>query len=324
MEARIIDDLLDLTRIARGKVELRLQTIDAHASLRHALEVCQEQIEARQIEINLHLWAAQHHVNADPARLQQIFWNLIGNAVKFTQPRGRIVLRSSNDAQGRLVVEVSDTGIGIEPDLLPRLFNAFEQGERTVTRRFGGLGLGLTISKSLVELLGGTLKAQSSGTGLGATFTVTLPVVSAPKTDPRGPDHPRKSERIALRLLLVEDHEDTLRIMVRLLRAYGYTVSPASTVAEAVSLAETEKFDLLISDLGLPDGSGLDVIRHIKAKQHIPGIALSGFGMDEDIIKSKAAGFDHHMTKPVNIESLETMIQHLAARQRSPSYNPSQ
>ena len=266
MEARIIDDLLDLTRIARGKVELRVQPIDAHAALRHALEVCQEQVEGKQIEVNLHLWARQHHVNADPTRLQQVFWNLIGNAVKFTPQGGRIKLRSINDGQRRLVVEVTDTGIGIDADMLPRLFNAFEQGERTVTRRFGGLGLGLAISKSLMEMQGGTLGASSAGSGKGATFTLALPTVSAPMTDPRGPDHPRKPKRGPLRLLLVEDHEDTLRVMVRLLRAYGYTVSSAASVQDAVKLADSEKFDLLISDLGLPDGSGLDLVRHLKSE----------------------------------------------------------
>ena len=208
MEARIIDDLLDLTRISRGKIELRPESVDAHGSLRHALEVWQRQIEEKQLEVRLPPAARSHHVWADPTRLEQVFWNLIGNAVKFTPEGGRITLRSSFKADQRLVIEISDTGIGIEAELLPRLFHAFEQGERTVTRRYGGLGLGLSISKALVEMLDGSLEAASEGMGRGAAFTLSLKTVAAP-----APAKPGKTGRPAaakaLRILLVDDHEDT-------------------------------------------------------------------------------------------------------------------
>jgi PAS domain S-box-containing protein len=308
LEARIIDDLLDLTRITRGKVELRLEVVDAHASLRHALEVWQQQIETKGLELTLHLAAKRHHIRADPTRLQQVYWNLIGNAVKFTSAGNPIILRSANSADGRLIVQVSDRGIGIDAELLPRLFNAFEQGERAVTRRYGGLGLGLSISKALVEMHRGTLSAASEGTGKGATFTVSMDTVPAPAPEPTVRTRPADATGQKSRILLVEDHEDTLRVMARLLRSSGYHVITAGSIRAALEIADGELFDVLISDLGLPDGSGLDLIRQLLVKRPVKGIALSGYGMEEDMAQSKAAGFVAHLTKPVDLSRLEEVI----------------
>ena len=316
MEARLIDDLLDLTRISRGKIELHCEVIDAHASLRSALEICQGDIEAKDLVVSIGLRAKRQHVLADPARLQQIFWNIIKNAVKFTPAGGQISLRSINDGT-MLRIQVIDTGIGIETEALPRIFNAFEQGERTVTRRFGGLGLGLAISRALVDAHKGRLWAESDGKDLGATFTVELevspeevmPTASAAAAASGVRPPPRKN----LKILLVEDHEDTLRVMATLLRRYGYDVRTAGTVHRALELAEQEHFDLLISDLGLPDGSGLDVMREVKSHYRMKGIALSGFGMEEDLRRSMDAGFEQHLTKPVNIQALENLIRRVAS-----------
>jgi signal transduction histidine kinase len=177
LEARLIDDLLDLTRIAKGKLQLHLETADAHELLCSALEICRGEIDAKRLSVTVELAAARHVVHADPARLQQVFWNLINNAVKFTPAGGRLWVRSfdgDGDDGDRLVTEVSDSGIGIEPETLPRIFDAFEQGEGTVTRRFGGLGLGLAICRALVRMHWGVITAHSAGTGQGATFTVSL------------------------------------------------------------------------------------------------------------------------------------------------------
>ena len=318
MEARLIDDLLDLTRISRGKVELRQEVVDAHAALRAALEISQGDISAKRLEVSLGLWARRHHVWADPARLQQVCWNLVKNAVKFTPEGGRVSLRSSNDdGGGRLRVQVTDTGVGIDPETLPKLFNAFEQGERETTRRFGGLGLGLTISKALVDLHGGTLAAASDGRDKGATFTLELatadPVPQAPRPAAANED-PAPRRRRECRILLVDDHDDTLRVLTRLLRGSGYAVRAATSVAAALEAAGgAERFDLLISDIGLPDGSGADVIKQLKARYDIRGIAVSGFGMDEDVRRSREAGFDEHLTKPVNFQVLEAAIRRLAS-----------
>jgi PAS domain S-box-containing protein len=177
IEARLIDDLLDLTRISHGKVELRLEAVDAHAALQSALGICRGDADAKGLTIDLDLSAEHYHVHADAARLQQVFWNLINNAIKFTPRSGRITLRSQNEAPDSMTVRVIDTGIGIAPEMLPRLFSAFEQGERTITRRFGGLGLGLSISRALVDMQGGQLIADSRGANQGTTFTLTLPTI---------------------------------------------------------------------------------------------------------------------------------------------------
>ncbi len=174
LEARLIDDLLDLTRIAKGKLQLNLETLDAHLLLHNVLGICSEEIGAKKINLIIDLQAVQHWVDGDSARLQQIFWNLLKNAVKFTPSGGSVMVRSSNDRHGRLRVEVADTGIGIETDLLPRIFNAFEQGEPGITRQFGGLGLGLAIAHRLVQVHGGTITAHSEGRGLGALFMVVF------------------------------------------------------------------------------------------------------------------------------------------------------
>jgi CheY-like chemotaxis protein len=212
-----------------------------------------------------------------------------------------------------LIIEVIDTGVGIAPEALPHIFDAFEQGSREVTRQFGGLGLGLAISKALTDLHHGTLAARSDGPGRGATFTLTLPVLSqSPAIDGTPIDHPGINKTHSLHILLVEDHESTARVLARLLSVGRHRVEVAHNVAEALKLAGTKRFDLLISDLGLPDGSGLDLIRRIREIQEIKGIALSGYGMEEDLARSKEAGFALHLTKPVDFRQLQSAIAQVA------------
>ncbi|HSI32715.1 MAG: PAS domain S-box protein [Phycisphaerae bacterium] len=307
LEARLIDDLLDLTRIARGKLVLATQPVDVHAKLRQVVQICDPELRGKQIALSVDLSASESWAQADPARLQQVFWNLLKNAVKFTPEGGRVTVRTSSPAPGRLRVTVADDGIGIDPHHLGRIFDAFEQVDQGVTRKYGGLGLGLAICKALVELHNGTISAASAGADRGATFTVELdtccvPASTAPERElPAGRD-PRLS------ILLVEDHEDTARAVARLLRGYGWQVRVADTVASAVQVAGAEEFDLLISDIGLPDGSGLDLMRQLLARKPTKGICLSGFGMEEDVRKSRDAGFLEHLTKPVNVSQLKRAI----------------
>jgi two-component system CheB/CheR fusion protein len=308
LEARLIDDLLDLAEVMRGGIRLHHDVIDAHACLRAALEPCQSVIRSKRLEVSFGLWADRHHVDADPVRLRQVFWNLLDNAVKFTPEGGRIALRTDNDAAGRLTVEVADTGVGIAPAALPRVFDAFEQSERIVRRGHGGLGLGLSLSRRLVELHGGTLTAASEGRGRGASFTVVLPTARAAPAAAAPPPALAEMPRTGLAILLVEDHEDTLLVLARLLRSLGHTVSTARTVGEALGLASRNRFDLLVSDIGLPDGSGLDVMRQVKDRYGLRGIALSGFGRDADIERSREAGFDDHLIKPVDFQALKEKI----------------
>ena len=311
-EARLVDDLLDVTRIARGKVRLHFEVVDAHAAVRNVVAMLQSDIDAKALEVTLALRAKDHHVWADPGRFQQILLNLLSNAAKFTPEQGAIAIRTANE-NGRghgIKIEISDTGAGFEPELLSRLFRPFEQGEQTITRKFGGLGLGLSIVRSLVEMHGGSITAFSAGAGKGATFSFRVETVA-----PTAPGAAQPAGGAAMpttpgtyRVLLVEDHDDTRQMLTRLLRSFGCDVTAAGSVREAVELADRQTFDLLLSDIGLPDGSGHDVMRHVRERQQIRGIALSGFGQDDDLRRSREAGFEQHLTKPVNLQTLKEVI----------------
>lgn len=311
-EARLIDDLLDLTRITRGKLELHPETVDAHRLLHNALTIVHEDVVQKELQVVIDLGAQDHHVSADPIRIQQVFWNLLNNAVKFTPHRGRVTIRTSNDA-GRFVLEISDTGIGIESEHQARIFHAFEQGEVSIIRQFGGLGLGLTISQTLLRLHGGSISVQSDGKNRGASFRVTLEALREPIVAPIQAPNGDSSIARSLRLLLVDDHADTRRILSRLLGKCGHEVSTADCGQSALKLMETERFDALISDIGLPDSSGYELVREAKQRQPVRGIALSGFGMEEDVRRSLEAGFDYHLTKPVEFQELRTLLQRIAS-----------
>jgi len=309
LEARLIDDLLDLTRISKGKVQLSFEIVDAHTLLRNALEICQFEIEQKKLELQSEFAATKVYLQADPARLQQIFWNLIKNAVKFTPHGGKLRIRTTNNGDGQFRLEVEDSGCGIDPGVLPRIFHAFEQAGRT---QLGGLGLGLAISKALVEAHHGSISAESQGRDSGATFTALFPTCER-NAIPESSDAPRSTaKRRSVRLLLVEDHEDTNRSLTRMLRRRGYEVHPANDIRSALDIAARKQFDVLVSDIGLPDGSGIDLLKALRAKRDVFGIALSGYGMEEDIRRSGEAGFSHHLVKPVDLNKLDSIIQEMS------------
>ena len=305
LEARLIDDLLDLTRISKGKVQLQLEHVDAHQLLRNALEICEPDIIAKGLHVKTDFRATRFALHGDPARLQQVFWNLIKNAVKFTPQHGDLALNTDSE-DGELRVEVLDSGIGIGRELLSKIFDAFEQGERA---RAGGLGLGLAITKALVELHKGRIEAESEGPGRGARFTVWFPALeTAPGLGVENAPVP-PSERRSMRVLLVEDHEDSNRSLTQLLRRRGYVVQSAEDVRSALQTAAQFDFDVLISDMGLPDGTGIDLMNKLSASRPVFGIALTGFGMESDVHRSSAAGFQHHLIKPVDLNRLDALIQ---------------
>jgi len=322
LEARLIDDLLDLTRISQGKLELRRGPTDVRQVLGHALEACERPGIAGP-EVTVEIEDAELWTWADAPRLTQVFWNLISNARKFTPPEGEVRVRAWRD-EGEVVVEVADTGIGIELDALPRIFDAFHQGKRHITRRFGGLGLGLAISEKIVSLHGGRIGAASAGRGAGATFTVRLPAGR-----PAVPSYPWEAGREKapapardrpLHILLVEDHADTAEAMAELLRATGRRVTVAGSVAEGRAAAESagisangSRIDLVLSDIGLPDGSGHDLMAELSHRFGLRGIALTGYGMEEDVERSRQVGFARHLTKPVSLEQLESAIRQVAS-----------
>ncbi len=315
LETRLIDDLLDHTRISRGKVELHLVPTDLHGKILQTLAICESDARGKRIELVTDLRAARSWLLADPARLQQVLWNLVKNGVKFTPEGGTVTVHTADAEDGGVVIEVRDTGVGIAPERLPRVFDAFEQGGREVTRMFGGLGLGLAISKGLIELHGGTLTAASAGQGRGALFTLRLPAAAVVTPEPASGAAPDREagSRSGRRVLLVEDHPDTLAAMAQLLEIFGYTVRTADSVASALQVAEGERIDVVVSDIGLPDGSGLDLMRQLLARQPMRGIALSGFGMEEDLRKSREAGFEEHLTKPVDLAQLQQVLARVTA-----------
>ncbi|HXB60993.1 MAG TPA: response regulator [Candidatus Acidoferrales bacterium] len=320
MEARLIDDLLDLTRIARGKIILEKNSVNLGSALQDAIAQVREEMSQKQIVLDLRLKAARHTVFADAVRLQQIFWNLLKNAVKFTPHGGQIIIETSS-GEDKIFVKISDTGIGMTPEELSAIFTAFSQGEHAAANghRFGGLGLGLSISQKLTELHSGKITASSLGRDKGSAFTVELPLASAADTvgDPATPKPPENvpsgGSAKSLRILLVEDHEPTRTTLAGLLARRRYEVSAAATVAEARALAGTRSFDLLITDIGLPDGNGYDLMNELGKKNNLRGIALTGYGMEHDVARSENAGFDAHLTKPVRIQSLEAALD-LTAR----------
>jgi PAS domain S-box-containing protein len=313
LQARLIDDLLDLTRITRGKLRLDVETCDAHTVIRNAIETASSAIAAKKLKLSTKFNAKEHYILADCIRLQQVFWNLINNAVKFTPPGGQIVIRTFNDERSRFHFEVTDNGIGIEPQRLASLFTPFEQADPSVTRQFGGLGLGLAISKHLVDLHHGTIKAESRGRSFGATFKVTLDTQreGAGKIDlhSRAPKHPPKP----LRILLVEDHRDTRRTLSRLLTHFGHAVLTAENVHSALEIMGSGEFDVLLCDIGLPDGTGYEVISQVRQTRPIKAVAITGFGTEDDLRRSKEAGFDFHLVKPVDLQELQTVLDRVAA-----------
>lgn len=320
LEARLIDDLLDVTRISKGKLQLSLETVSVHEILQRAYEICREEIRAKNLRMEFRLRAESVHVEADPARLQQVFWNLIKNSVKFTPAQGRIIVETFNPSPDGIEIRTTDTGIGIEPEKIGKIFNAFEQGQSSITRRFGGLGLGLAISKAMVSAHGGEIHVESEGRDRGATFIVTLRTVTAPALkEPERAGTPvtagngakNRATTDAPRLLVVDDHHDTCTGMRMMLERRGYRVAIAHSADEAVDRANAQEFDLLISDIGLPDRSGYELMQELQASTGLRGIALSGFGMENDITRAREAGFAEHLTKPINFERLEQAIHQL-------------
>lgn len=332
LEALLIDDLLDLTRIVRGKMVLNLATIDAHSPLRDALQTIQPKAAEKALRVETSLEASQSLVQADALRLQQVFWNVLTNAVKFTPRGGSIVVHTSNPADGGLLMEVTDSGLGMAPKELADVFEAFSQGEHGRdggSHRFGGLGLGMSISRLLLEQHGGVISAHSTGRDQGSRFEIRLPLHCAPESAPSpatpglsGPRRfasfptPKAPGRVGrpIRILVIEDHEPTRTTLAQLLGRRGYEVGAAGTCTEALELAGKERFDMVLSDLGLPDGDGHSLIGQLRHRlgPALPAIALSGYGTLQDVERSRQAGFAAHLTKPVDIAALEAALKEAA------------
>ena len=337
LEVQLIADLLDISRVISGKLHLQKGTVDIATAIREAAAIVSGDLDAKGQSLTIETPGSPYLTTGDAARLQQVFWNLIRNAVKFS-PEGSAInihAKISGDQSGdgatthgrSIVVEIADRGIGIPAETLPRIFSAFEQDPDA--RRFGGLGLGLSICKAVVEMHGGVISAHSEGPGRGTTITVSLPITqSANVAAPINAGMPGDGRRAVgakqqLRILLVEDHADTAKIVRRLLVAQGHDVILAGTVKDGLAAIETLPIDVMISDLGLPDGSGLELMRQVLARgKRTPAIALSGYGTPSDIAQSKAAGFAEHLVKPLHgVEMINAAILRLGISE-SPVHCP--
>jgi CheY-like chemotaxis protein len=247
--------------------------------------------------------------------LRQVFWNLVKNGIRFTPRGGRVRIRIAPAAPGRIAVEISDTGAGIEPSDFDRIFHPFEQSRQ----RTEGLGLGLAISRAIVEAHGGTLSVSSAGAGRGSTFRVELAASSAEEPSRSADRIPRPAERTARarRVLLIEDHLDTVKALRELLSELSCEVLAVGSLNEAIAAAQENSFDLVLSDLGLPDGSGLDLMRQLRDRHGLSGIAVSGYGTEQDLKQAREAGFVDHLVKPITFERISEAIERFFAGTRA-------
>jgi len=319
LEVRLIDDLLDVTRIARNRLVLSQERVSVHAIVRQVIEMLDQEIGRRGLSVTMALEAPAEWVIGDPVRLQQVFWNLVGNAIKFSRRGGCVTVTSAAGPPGQIQVRVTDSGIGMDQDVVSSINDEESTASLAPIQSSGGLGLGLVICRGVIKGHGGTLLASSAGIGRGSTFIVQIPIAAdlEKRNEPSRLSEQREGDTAGVRrILLVEDHPDSADTLSMLLTYHDYDVYVAHTVEEAIAAATDGLFDLVISDVRLPDGSGLDLLPHLQSNRPIQGIAISGFGSDDDLQRSRRAGFSAHLTKPVDFERLLDAIQKVSRAAR--------
>jgi CheY-like chemotaxis protein len=312
---RLVDDLLDVSRITRGRITLQREAIGLADAVERAVEMVRTDVDARAQTLTVSLPADDVRVFADPARVAQVIANLLGNASKYTPPGGAIWLTAER-AEGEIVMRVRDNGSGIAPELLPHVFDLFVQGDATLARTAGGLGIGLTIVRRLVEMHGGRVEVRSAGAGSGSEFTVTLPALPARIAAPSdGPTARATEGGHTLRILIVEDNVDAADSLSTLLRLWGHEVEVAYDAPTALEVAPRWRPDVVLSDLGLPGMDGYELARRLRAEPafgKIVLVALSGYGRAEDQRRALEAGFDHHLVKPPDLGRLADLLGRVA------------
>jgi CheY-like chemotaxis protein/two-component sensor histidine kinase len=304
---RLVDDLLDMSRVSRGKVELRRERIELAAVLRNAIETCQPIIAERHHQFIAHIPAGKVMVDADMTRLSQVFWNLLNNAAKYTPNGGRVEL-DVLPLEGAVEVCVRDSGIGIPAEMRDRVFEIFTQVDRPIERAQGGLGIGLAIAKRLVEMHGGTIEVRSAGTGEGSEFKVRLPASIMADERPGANAAAAQPRR---RVLIADDNLDSADTLAMMLEVFGNDVRVARDGEEAVSIAQSFHPEAILLDIGMPRLNGYEACERIRELAHGVKpviVALTGFGQQEDRERSRAAGFDHHLVKPVDPQVLEKVV----------------
>ena len=304
---RLVDDLLDVSRITQGRVELQCQPLELGAVIHQAVETADPMFQARRHEVTTVTHARNLHVNGDMTRLVQCVVNILTNAAKYTDVGGKI--RIETRAEGtEAVITIADTGAGISAELLPRVFDLFVQGERTLDRSLGGLGIGLSVARRLIEMHSGHLTAASPGLGQGATFEIRLPRLE------RSPELSQRRSGLKgtpKRILIVDDNADAANSLAQVLSLDGHVTEPVYSAREALARAVPFRPDVVLLDLGLPEMDGYEVARRLRTFSELSGVhmvALTGYGQTEDISRSREVGFDHHLTKPVDFVALEGVL----------------
>ncbi|HEX8748107.1 MAG TPA: ATP-binding protein, partial [Pyrinomonadaceae bacterium] len=315
LQARLVDDLLDISRIVTGKLQFEREPVDLTGIVRAAANTMRAQAEQRGVSITSNLPPASLVVQGSPVRLQQIVLNLLSNAVKFTESGGRVTL-SVKSSGGQASVIVEDTGLGIAPEFLPHVFESFRQADGSTTRQHGGLGLGLAIVRALARLHGGSVSAESEGIGKGARFIFTLPceIQSCGEPEVRAYETPNAALRS---VLVVEDSPDTLLLLNVLFEKRGCRVLMAESASEALEIAERETPDMIISDIGMPEMSGYELLKNLRrlpGMANIPALAITGYATEEDRQRALGAGFTAHLAKPVDPDELFDLVQKLTAQ----------
>jgi signal transduction histidine kinase len=314
LQSRLIDDLLDTSRIATGKLHFEPKPTDLNATVKAAVDTVRATAASRNIELSMTLWPSSLIVLGEPVRLQQIAWNLVSNAIKFTDPGGKVNI-TTHLAGKQAQLTVVDTGVGIEPEFLPHVFDRFRQADGSTSRRHGGLGLGLAIADALAKMHGGRLEAKSDGVGNGATFSLRMEL--APNDKVAAETVATKRHSFAgLEVLIVEDSPDTLLLLSTIFRREGATVTTASSAAEALSLAVTNRPHLIISDIGMPDVDGfqlLEQLRLLPGLGAVPAIAVSGYASEEDRESALAVGYLSLVAKPIDVDVLFNLIHDVKA-----------
>jgi CheY-like chemotaxis protein len=328
VQTQLIEDLLDTSRITSGKVRLDIQPIAPIDFMEAALATVGPAADSKGIRLQKQLDPAAGPIHGDPSRLQQVVWNLLANAIKFTPKGGRVqvVLQRVNS---HIEINVADTGIGMAPEVVPHIFERFRQADGSTTRRYGGLGLGLAIVKHLVELHGGTVRASSDGEGRGATFSVHLPLTAVQREAHESVRHPRTAapalpeykivDLTGVKVLVVDDEPDARHLIQRVLEDCNAQVVLAASAAEALRLVPSEKPQVLISDIGMPGMDGYDLLKEIRALAHsadlkLAAIALTAFARSEDRTRALRAGFLLHLSKPVEPSELIATVASVTGR----------
>jgi hypothetical protein len=321
-QAQLIDDLLNVSRIVTGKLRVEMQSVYPAPLIEEAIDSLLPAVKAKAIKLTRDLDGGIGPMHIDPARFHQILWNLLTNAVKFTPKKGHIQVTLKRFSSSALL-QISDSGEGIDPEFLPYVFDRFQQADASYARKHGGLGVGLTIVKYLVELHGGTVSAESGGIGKGSRFTVTLPIpaltATAAETAKQAAAHDAAGLKDA-RILIVEDEADTRDMLAHALKQWGAKPIPTESAKQAFRLLETQRCDLLISDIGMPEVDGYTLMRKIRTKKwpaaKLPAIALTAYAGEEDRKLAAEAGFNAHISKPITLNELVRVIAKLIGKRR--------